>query len=421
MRISTFALIATLAVGTAPDAQDFLTRAKALHKQAPLIDGHNDYPWALRSHNVERDINKLDIRTSQPSIHTDIARLRAGGVGGQFWSVYVPATMQGQTAVRATFEQIDVVHRMVRKYPDTFELARTGADVERIFKAGKIASLIGMEGGHSIDTSLATLRMFYAVGARYMTLTHSTNIAWADSGTDTPKLGGLSKFGEEVVREMNRMGMLVDLSHTSPDTMDDALRVADAPVIFSHSVARALNDHGRNVPDNILQQLPKNGGVVMVTFVPGFLSPEVNAHGQRQTAERNRLRAIYPNDAARVDAEVEAWRKSNPEPRATLAHVADHIDHIRKVAGIEHIGIGSDFDGITSVPIGLEDVSTYPALTAELLKRGYTDADVRKILGMNVLRVMKRAEDVAARLQKEREPSTATIERLDGMTTSAAR
>jgi membrane dipeptidase len=415
------ALVIAGVMTTAPEAQDFMARAKALHKQSPLIDGHNDYPWALRENNIERDINKLDIRMPQPSLMTDIPRLREGGLGGQFWSVYVPATMQGQTAVRATFEQIDVVHRMTKKYPETFELARTAADVERIFKSGKIASLIGMEGGHAIDNSLATLRMFYAVGARYMTLTHGSNIAWADSGTDTPKLNGLSKFGEEVVREMNRMGMLVDLSHTSPDTMDDAIRVAEAPVIFSHSVARALNDHGRNVPDSILQQLPKNGGVVMVTFVPGFLSPEVNAHGKRQQEERDRLRALYPNDAAKVDAELKTWLTANPEPRATLAQVADHIDHIRKVAGIDHIGIGSDFDGITSVPVGLEDVSKYPALTAELLKRGYADGDVKKILGLNVLRALRRAEEVAARLQKEREPSTATIEKLDGLTTSAGR
>ncbi len=270
--------------------------------------------------------------------------------------------------MRTTFEQIDIVHRMMRKYPDTFELARTAADVERIFKAGKIASLIGMEGGHSIDSSLATLRMFYTAGARYMTLTHSTNIAWADSGTDTAKLGGLSRFGEEVVREMNRMGMLVDLSHTSPETMDDALRVTEAPVIFSHSVARALNDHGRNVPDAILRQLPKNGGVVMVTFVPSFLSPAANEHSKRQQAERDRLRALYPNETAKVDGELKAWLQANPEPRATLADVANHIDHIRKVAGIDNIGIGSDFDGITSVPVGLENVSTYPALTAELLQ-----------------------------------------------------
>ena len=419
MRTIAIAILIATATATMPEAQDLIARAKALHKQSPLIDGHNDYPWALRENNIERDINKLDIRSPQPSIHTDIARLRQGGVGGQFWSVYVPSSMQGQTAVRATFEQIDVVHRMMRKYPDTFELARTAADAERIFKAGKIASLIGMEGGHSIDNSLATLRMFYAVGARYMTLTHSTNIAWADSGTDTAKVGGLSKFGEEVVREMNRMGMLVDLSHTSPETMDDALRVTEAPVIFSHSVARALNDHGRNVPDNILSQLPKNGGVVMVTFVPGFLSPAANEHGKRQQAERDRLRAQYPNDAAKVTAEIETWRKANPEPRATIADVANHVDHIRKVAGIDHLGIGGDFDGITSVPQGLEDVSTYPALTAELLKRGYSDADIKKILGLNVLRAMKRVEEVAARLQKEREPSTATIEKLDGTPTTS--
>ena len=421
MRIITIAILLAAAGVSAPQAQDVMARARALHKQAPLIDGHNDYPWALREHDIERDINKLDIRSPQPSIHTDIARLRQGGMGGQFWSVYVPASMQGQTAVRATFEQVDVVHRMMRKYPDTFELARTAADVERIFKAGKIASLIGMEGGHSIDNSLATLRMFHAVGARYMTLTHSSNVAWADSGTDTPKLGGLSKFGEEVVREMNRMGMLVDLSHTSPETMDDALRVTEAPVIFSHSVARALNDHGRNVPDSILQQLPKNGGVVMVTFVPGFLSPAVNEHGKRQQAERDRLRALYPNETAKVDAEIAVWRQANPEPRATLADVANHVDHIRKVAGIDHIGIGGDFDGITSVPVGLEDVSTYPALTAELLKRGYSDGDVKKILGLNVLRAMKGAEEAAARLQKQREPSTATIEKLDGTPTTPAR
>jgi membrane dipeptidase len=419
MRILTALFVMTATLISAPQAQDFIARAKALHKQVPLIDGHNDFPWALRDNNIERDLSKLDIRMPQPSIMTDIPRLRQGGVGGQFWSVYVPATMQGPIAMRATLEQIDVVHRMVRKYPDTFELARTAADVERIFKAGRIASLVGMEGGHSIDNSLATLRMFYAVGARYMTLTHSSNNAWADSGTDQPKLGGLSKFGEEVVREMNRMGMLVDLSHTSPETMDDVLRVTEAPVIFSHSVARALNDHGRNVPDGILRQLPKNGGVVMVTFVPTFLSPAVNEHGKRQQTERDRLRALYPNDSPRVDAEVKTWLQSNPEPRATIADVANHIDHIRKVAGVDHIGLGSDFDGITSVPVGLEDVSTYPALTAELLKRGYSDGDVKKILGLNVLRVMKRAEVIAAHLQTQREPSSATIEKLDGPATTS--
>jgi membrane dipeptidase len=366
-------LLAGASAASAQDA-DLLARARALLRTSPLIDGHNDFPMALQENNAQRDLDKLDILRPQPKIHTDIPRLRQGGVGGQFWSVYVPATLQGGAAVTATLEQIDIVYRMVRKYPTTFELATTAADVERIFEARRIASLIGMEGGHSIDNSLATLRMFFALGARYMTLTHSANIAWADSGTDKPKLGGLSAFGEEVVREMNRLGMLVDLSHTSADTMEDAIRVSEAPVIFSHSDARALNDHGRNVPDAVLRLLPKNGGIVMVTFVPGFL---------------------------RADS------------KATLADAADHMDHVRKVAGPDYVGIGGDFDGITTVPAGLEDVSKYPALVAELLRRGWPEADVRKALGLNVLRVMRRAEAVAARLQKERQPSTATIEQLD--------
>jgi len=306
-------------------------------------------------------------------------------------------------------EQIDIVHRMMRRYPDAFELALTADDAERIFKSGKIASMIGMEGGHSIDNSLADLRMFYRLGARYLTLTHSSNTPWADSATDTPKFGGLAPFGEEVVKEMNWLGMIVDLSHTSPDTMEDALRVTQAPVIFSHSDARALNDHPRNVPDNILQLLPKNGGVVMVTFVPGFVSPKVNAWNKVQTAEQDRLKALYPNDAAKVKAGVDAWTAANPAPRATIADVADHVDHIRKVAGIDHVGIGGDFDGITQVVEGLSDVSMYPALTAELLRRGYSDADIRKVLGQNVLRVWHEVERVSKKLQAERGPSTAVF------------
>ena len=280
----------------APDAA-LLERARALHKQVPLIDGHNDYPWAVRE-KVQRDVDKLDIRQPQPSIHTDITRLKAGGVGGQFWSVYVPAELQGQAAVTATLEQIDIVHRMLRKYPDTFELALTADDVERIFKKGKIASMIGMEGGHSIDNSLAALRMMHRLGARYMTITHSKNVPWADSATDTPALGGLSAFGEEVVREMNWLGMLVDLSHVSPDTMADAIAVSQAPVIFSHSSARAVNDVPRNVPDNVLRMLPKNGGVVMVTFVPQFLAPKVTEWSKRQTDETTRLQQQFPSDEA---------------------------------------------------------------------------------------------------------------------------
>jgi len=393
----------TLSTQQAPDAA-LLDRARALHKQVPLIDGHNDYPWAVRE-NVQRDIDKLDITQAQPKIHTDIARLKAGGVGGQFWSVYVPAELQGQTAVTATLEQIDIVHRMMKKYPGTFELALTADDVERIFKKGKIGSLIGMEGGHSIDNSLAALRMFHRLGARYMTLTHSKNIPWADSATDTPKLNGLSPFGEQVVREMNWLGMLVDLSHVSPDTMADAITGSTAPVIFSHSSARAVNDVPRNVPDNILRMLPKNGGIVMVTFVPGFLSPTVTAWNTMQTDEIARLLQQFPSDDTARKSGRDAWTKANPSPRATIGDVANHIDHIRRVAGIDHIGLGGDFDGITSVPEGLEDVSKYPALTAELLKRGYKDDDIKKILGLNILRVMRAAEKVSQKLQGERSAS----------------
>jgi len=340
---------------------------------------------------------------------TDIPRLREGGVGGQFWSVYTPVELAGRGAVTATLEEIDTVYRMIARYPDTFELALTADDVERIFKSGKIASIVGMEGGHSIDSSLAALRMFYRLGARYMTLTHSANTPWADSSTDEPKSGGLSPFGEDVVREMNWLGMLVDLSHVSPDSMKDALRVTAAPVIFSHSDARAICDVPRNVPDDVLAMLPQNGGVVMVTFVPSFISQEVADYGARADAERARLQGAHPSDEAAVTAGMDAWQKANPAPRATIPQVADHIDHIRKVAGIDHIGIGSDFDGITSVVKGLEDVSTYPALTAELLRRGYSDEDVKKILGLNVLRVMRGAERVAARLQRERGPSSAIM------------
>ena len=398
------ASIAALSSGQAGE-DPLLQRAKALQKRTPLIDGHNDYPWALRE-KAQRDFARLDIAKPQPSIMTDIPRLKAGGVGGQFWSVYVPVELTGQTAVTATLEEIDTVHRMMRRYPDTFELALTADDVERIFKKGKIASLIGMEGGHSIDNSLAALRMFHRLGARYMTLTHAKNTAWADSATDDPKSGGLSPFGEEVVREMNRLGMLVDLSHVSPGTMEDAIRVSQAPIIFSHASARALADRTRNVPDDILRMLPKNGGVVMVTFVPGFLSPKVAAWSELQAAEEKRLTGVAGADAAAVARGVAEWTAAHPAPLAHLSDVADHIDHIRQVAGIDHIGLGGDFDGITAVPQGLEDVSKYPALIAELLRRGYQDADVRKILGENVLRVMRRAEQVAKTLQTERGPSS---------------
>jgi membrane dipeptidase len=403
-RLQFLVAFALLAAGAAQPDSRLLDRARALLKESPLIDGHNDYPWAVRE-NVQQDIDKLDIRQPQPTIMTDIPRLRKGGVGGQFWSVYVPAELAGQAAVTATLEQIDIVYRMLRKYPDVFELALTADDVERAFKKGRIASLIGMEGGHSIDNSLGALRMFHLAGARYMTLTHSRNTAWADSATDTPAAGGLTGFGEEVVREMNWLGMLVDLSHVSPETMEDAIRISAAPVIFSHSSARALNDVPRNVPDNVLQLLPKNGGVVMVTFVPGFLSPAVAAWTRLQTAEQDRLRKQSPGDETAVTAGVAAWAKEHPSPRATLSDAADHIDHIRKVAGIDHIGLGGDFDGITAVPEGLEDVATYPALVAELLRRGYKDDDIKKITGLNVLRVMRSVERISRTLQTSRGPS----------------
>ena len=380
-------LLPLVVVASSAQSDANLERAKRLLKETPVIDGHNDYPWVVRE-KAAGDVDALDIRKPQPSIHTDIARLKAGGVGGQFWSVYVP-TDNTAAAVTATLEQIDIVHRMMTKYPETFALALTAADVEKIQQSGKIASLIGMEGGHSINSSLGVLRDMYRLGARYMTLTHSLNTPWADSATDTPKLDGLSEFGEQVVREMNRLGMLVDLSHTSPATMADALRITTAPVIFSHSSARGICDVPRNVPNDILAQLKTNGGVVMVTFVPGFISTEVAAWNRAETAERQRLETIAGTTAEAVTRGLDSWRAAHPTPRATLSQVADHIDHIKKVAGVDHIGLGGDFDGITQVVQGLEDVSTYPALVAELLKRGYTDADVKKITGGNIMRVMK--------------------------------
>ena len=336
---------------------------------------------------------------------TDFARLASGGVGGQFWSVYVPSPAAGTdpaTSVTQTLEQIDIVHRMVARYPDKLALALTADDIERAMRQGQIGSLIGMEGGHSINSSLATLRMMHRLGARYMTLTHSLNVPWADSATDAPKLDGLSPFGEEVVREMNRLGMLVDLSHTSPATMADAIRVSTAPVIFSHSSARALTDVPRNVPDDILRLMPKNGGIVMVTFVPGFVSQQVANYNTRETAERARLTKETGSTTASVDKAVAAWRAANPAPRASLLQVADHIDHIKKIAGVDHVGLGGDFDGISSVVVGLEDVSTYPMLVAELLRRGWTDDDIKKIAGRNILRVMRAAETVAAAAGKNR-------------------
>ena len=395
------AIAVPLAAAVAPQSDPAVERARRLLREVPVIDGHNDYPWEVRQ-KAEFDLAKLDMRQRQPSIMTDFERLASGGVGGQFWSVYVPSPAPGTdpaASVTMTLEQIDIVHRMVARYPEKLVLALTADDIERAEKQGKIASLIGMEGGHSINSSLATLRMMHRLGARYMTLTHSLNVPWADSATDAPKLDGLSAFGEDVVREMNRLGMLVDLSHTSPATMADALRVSTAPVVFSHSSARALTDVPRNVPDDILRQMPKNGGVVMVTFVPGFVSQQVADYNARETAERTRLTTESKGNTAAVTSGVEAWRAKNPTRRASLLQVADHIDHIKKTAGIDHVGLGGDFDGITSVVVGLEDVSTYPALVAELIRRGYTDEDIRKLAARNILRVMRGAEAVALKLR----------------------
>jgi membrane dipeptidase len=384
-------------LGIRAQSDPLLERAKRLLREVPIVDGHNDYPMVVRE-KANGDLAKLDIRQPQPGIMTDLKRLAAGGIGGQFWSVYVPVDLKGADAVSATLDQIDIVYQMIARYPDRLALAVTADEVERIEKQGKIASLIGVEGGHSINGSLGVLRMFYRLGARYMTLTHSSNTPWADSATDTPQHNGLTPFGEEVVREMNRLGMLVDLSHVSPATMDAALRVSRAPVIFSHSAARALVDRPRDVPDNVLAQLPKNGGVIMVTFVPSFVSQEVASYTTLEEGEEKKLTDELKNAGA-VKKTMDDWRKSHPAPRATLIQVADHIDHIKAVAGIDHIGLGSDFDGITSVVVGLEDVSTYPQLVRELLRRGYSDDDIRKIAGRNILRTLRQAEEVSRTIQ----------------------
>jgi membrane dipeptidase len=370
--------------------------ALRIHREAIVVDGHNDLPWQYRDKG-DLGFQKIDIAKPQPRLHTDIPRLRKGGVGAQFWSAYVSTkTMKDHTAVRETLEQIDVIHRMVRRYPDTFEMAYRVDDIRRIHRQGKIASLIGVEGGHSIDNSLGVLRMLYALGTRYMTLTHSETLDWADSATDKPRHGGLTPFGEQVVREMNRLGMMVDISHVSADTMKHALRVSQAPVIASHSSAYALAAHPRNVPDDVLLLLKKNGGVVMVNFYPGFIVPEgVRASREMFQVARD-LQQKYPKDEE-FQAAFEQWRREHPIPTGSVHTVVDHIDHIVKVAGIDHVGLGSDFDGINTVPRQLEDVSCYPNITQELLNRGYSREDILKILGGNLLRAFGEVEKVAAK------------------------
>jgi membrane dipeptidase len=372
---------------------DHLAAATALLARTPLIDGHNDLPWQLRE-TAGADAARTDIAAPLSFTNTDLPRLAKGKLGAQFWSVFVPVTLAGEAAVATTLEQIDFVHTMVRRYPAALELARTAADVERICATGKVASLLGAEGGHSIASSLGVLRMFYELGVRYMTLTHNRNTGWADSATDEPDAGGLSEFGRAVVTEMQRIGMLVDLSHVAPATMADALDTARAPVIFSHSSALALCDHPRNVPDEILARLPGNNGVCMVTFVPPFVSQECRDWERGVTAEMERRgmdREDYPGYVA-VRADV---AKASPPPTATIAQVADHIEHVREVAGVDHIGIGSDFDGTPDLPEGLGDVSCFPALFAELLGRGWSEDDCARVAGRNVLRVMREAEAFA--------------------------
>jgi membrane dipeptidase len=377
-----------------------LARAKRILRESPLVDGHNDLPWRIREDSVARgNVAAYDLR-QRTAGHTDLARLRAGILGAQFWSVYIPGEYRDSGFARVQLEQIDIARRVIEKYPDRLEWALTSGDIRRTFKRGKIGSLLGLEGGHAIENSLGALRAYYDLGARYMTLTHNVTLDWADAANDSARHNGLTAFGDSVVREMNRLGMLVDLSHVSPATMSDALNVAQAPVIFSHSNARALVDVPRNVPDSILRRIPANGGVVMVTFVPSFVSSAVVKH-EMSGPTLGQLQAQYGNDTAAITRAFRAWKAANPTPPATLSQVADHIEHIRRVAGPDHVGIGGDFDGISETVQGLEDVSTYPALFAELVRRGWSDADLKKLAGGNVLRVLAAAEAVSARLKKE--------------------
>lgn len=400
------ALLAAAAalVASPAAAQDYPARVARILKATPLIDGHNDWPETLRENEGDArwTIDLTDLSESKKPYNTDIARLRRGMVGGQFWSVWVSPDLPGKEQVEQTLEQIDLVKSIVARYPRDFALARTAADVRRAHAAGRIASMIGVEGGGQIDGNLSVLRTYAALGAGYLTLTHSRTIDWADSATDDPKHGGLTDFGRQVVRELNRLGMLVDLSHVNEDTMRDALAVTKAPVIFSHSSARAIDDHPRNVPDAILKLLPANGGVVMVNYADPYISDAFRRWSADSSAEKTRLNAppyggLDIGQPEKAKADYATWLAAHPAPRVTLAEVADHIEHIAKIAGVDHVGIGSDFDGVGGqLPVGLEDVSTYPALLAELMRRGWRDADIAKLAGGNVLRVMEGAERASA-------------------------
>jgi membrane dipeptidase len=390
-----------------------VARAREVLRRHPVVDGHNDLPWEIREKTgVPGDVEGYDLRKRTPG-DTDLERLRQGGVGGQFWSVYIPAEAKGGF-LRTQLEQIDVARRVVARYPQDLALTGTADEMERAMKAGRIASLLGMEGGHAIENSLPALRAFYELGVRYMTLTHSKTLDWADAAGDKDTHGGLTPFGEEVVREMNRLGMLVDLSHVTPATMEDAIRVAEAPVIFSHSSARALSDHVRNVPDDVLRLLPKNGGVVMITFVGAFVSGELAKASAPLWAEyRTRMAGVADaGERQRIYKEIAARM---PKVKITIGQVADHVEHVRRVAGVDHVGLGGDYDGNDTWPEGLEDVSGYPRLFAELVRRGWSDADLAKLAQGNLLRALRSAEATARRLQETRPASIATIEKLDGV------
>jgi membrane dipeptidase len=422
-------LIALALPAAAADAQ----RIARILAQTPLIDGHNDLPWEIRSR-FASDLARADLSRStvglpapegSPPLMSDIPRLKAGHVGAQFWSVWIPAETQGPTAVQMTIEQIDLVKQMCARYPQDLAMAYTAADIVRLHKSGRIASLIGVEGGHQINNSLPALRAYYELGARYMTLTHFANIAWADSATDNPVHHGLTPFGREVVREMNRLGMLVDLSHVSADTMRAALAVSEAPVMFSHSSARALVDHPRNVPDDMLHLVAANGGIVMVNFYPGYVSEARRRWEADRAAEQARYNSppfggLYIGQPERARAALAEWERAHPKPAVGIGDVADHIDYIAKVAGVDHVGLGSDFDGIPEAPAGLDGVDKYPALLAGLAQRGWSDADLAKLAGGNLLRVLAKAEEVSARLRTTRGPSTATLAQLDGPPPAAA-
>ena len=400
-------------LGTAPHGHDdLLTRARELLREHPLVDGHNDLPWEAREQ-TGYDFDALDIAQRLTTTQTDLPRLAEGGVGAQFWSVFVPSTLQGDSAVTATLEQVDGVHRMIGTYADRLALARTADEVEAARASGRVASLLGAEGGHSIGCSLGTLRLLHVLGVRYLTLTHNDNTPWADSATDEPVVGGLSEFGREVVREMNRLGMMVDLSHVAATTMRAALETGDAPVIFSHSSALALCDTPRNVPDDVLAELPANGGVCMVTFVPEFVSP-ATAAWRVEAAEAAAEVGVEARDWEAFGRFAATWQREHPKPDATIEQVAAHLEHVREVAGIDHIGIGGDYDGTDTFPVGLEDVSGYPRLVAALLDRSWSEADVARLVRGNTLRVMRDVEAVARDLQATRAPSLRTFAELDG-------